>query len=117
MKKGTKRIEIGWRLWSLVIISLIFISVAGFSYSYGTSTPEVFGHSADEIEGLGGLKNYDTGWVSNSDWTNQHLGDTVGGNVVHNLNAPLSNLSVKIFVSTGGAVNDTADLDAHSFLR
>lgn len=45
---------------------------------------------------------YDTGWVNCSDWTNQHLGTALGGNVVHNLNQPLANLLVKVFVSTDG---------------
>lgn len=52
---------------------------------------------------------YDTGWVANSDWTNADL------NVTHNLNANLSDLIVKFFISTDGTEansfevgNDTA---------
>jgi len=55
---------------------------------------------------------YDTGWISRSDWTNVHLGsDTTknaDSNITHNLNAPLSKLLVKGFVSTDGT-------DANSF--
>ena len=55
---------------------------------------------------------YDTGWINRSDWTNVHLGsDTTlntDSNVTHNLNAPLSNLLVRLFVSTDGT-------DANSF--
>jgi len=49
-----------------------------------------------------GASNYSTGWVSNSDWTDRHLGTTAGGNVVHNLGKPLSQLDVKVFISTDG---------------
>ena len=49
---------------------------------------------------------YDTGWINRTDWTNVHLGsDTTlntDSNVTHNLNAPLSNLLVKLFYSTDG---------------
>ena len=43
---------------------------------------------------------YDTGWIACSDWTNQHLGDSVGGNVNHNLDAPLSDILVKVLISS-----------------
>ncbi len=63
---------------------------------------------------------YDTGWINRSDWTNVKLGSNAAGNVdsnvTHNLGVPLSNLTVKVLISTGGAVNDSADLDAHSFI-
>ena len=55
---------------------------------------------------------YDTGWINRSDWTNVHLGSNTtlntDSNVNHNLNAPLSNLLVKLFLSTDGT-------DANSF--
>ncbi len=55
---------------------------------------------------------YDTGWIARSLWQNKHLGsdDTknADSNVTHNLNAPLSNLRVKVFISTDGT-------DANSF--
>ena len=55
---------------------------------------------------------YDTGWINRSDWTNVHLGSNTtlntDSNVTHNLNAPLSNLLVKLFLSTDGT-------DANSF--
>ncbi len=53
-------------------------------------------------------RTYDTGWVNTNDWTNQHLGTTVGGNVTHALGAPLSNLTVKVLISSDGT-------DANSF--
>ena len=52
-------------------------------------------------------QSYDTGGVSCDDWTNQHLGTSVGGNVVHSLNTPLRNLIVKVFWSTDGTDNNT----------
>jgi hypothetical protein len=55
---------------------------------------------------------YKTGWINRSDWTNVHLGsDTTlnaDSNITHNLNAPLSKLLVKLFISTDGT-------DANSF--
>lgn len=51
---------------------------------------------------------YDTGWVNCSDWTDQHLGDAVGGNVNHALDAPISDLLIKVLISTDGT-------DANSF--
>ena len=55
---------------------------------------------------------YDTVWINRSDWTNVHLGSNTtlntDSNVTHNLNAPLSNLLVKLFISTDGT-------DANSF--
>jgi hypothetical protein len=51
---------------------------------------------------------YDTGWIACSDWTDQHLGDSVGSNVNHALDAPLSELLVKVLISTDGT-------DANSF--
>ncbi|MCK4997749.1 hypothetical protein KAS08_05595 [Candidatus Pacearchaeota archaeon] len=55
---------------------------------------------------------YDTGWISRSDWTNVHLGSStsknVDSNVTHNLDSVLSDLDVKVLVSTDGT-------DANSF--
>jgi hypothetical protein len=61
----------------------------------------------------GGIERYDTGWlhIYNDDWTNVHLGSdnsTSDSNVTHNLNAPLSELLVKVLISTDGT-------DANSF--
>lgn len=58
---------------------------------------------------------YDTGWINRSDWTNVHLGSNTtknaDSNVTHNLNAPLSNLLVKVFISTDGV--DTNSFEVH----
>ena len=55
---------------------------------------------------------YDTVWINRSDWTNVHLGSNTtlntDSNATHNLNAPLANLLVKLFISTDGT-------DANSF--
>ena len=53
---------------------------------------------------------YATGWVACSDWTDQQLGTAVGGNVIHNLNGALSDIIVKVLVSTDGT--DTNSFDA-----
>ena len=51
-------------------------------------------------------KRYDTGWINRSDWTNVHMGsDTTlntDSDVEHNLNANLSQLLVKVLISTDG---------------
>jgi len=54
------------------------------------------------------MPSYDTGWVANSDWTDQHLGTAAGGNVVHSLGYNLRELLVQVFISTDGT-------DANSF--
>lgn len=61
------------------------------------------------------IRSYDTGWISRSDWTEVHLGsNTVKNNdsdVIHNLNAPLSDLLVKILVSVDGTDATSFELD------
>ena len=42
------------------------------------------------------ISKYSTGWVSNSDWTNGEYA------VTHNLNTNLSDLIVKVFISSDG---------------
>ena len=58
------------------------------------------------------VSTYSTAWINRSDWTNVHLGtdDTknADSNLNHALNAPLSDLIVKVFISTDGT-------DANSF--
>ena len=56
------------------------------------------------------LEFYETNWVACSDWTNQHLGTTAGGNVIHNLNTPLRNLMVKVFISEDGTDDNSYEL-------
>lgn len=51
MKKSGRKIELGWRLWSLIICALILIGVAGFSYATNSGNPAIMGHTANEIEG------------------------------------------------------------------
>ncbi len=45
---------------------------------------------------------HDTGWIVCNDWTNQHLGDTVGANIVHNFGKHLREFVVKVFISSDG---------------
>ena len=52
MKKGARRIELGLRLWSLIICAIALIGVAGFSYATNSGNPAIMGHTADEISGL-----------------------------------------------------------------
>ena len=58
------------------------------------------------------VSTYSTAWINRSDWTNVHLGtdDTknVDSNLNHALDVPLSDLIVKVFISTDGT-------DANSF--
>lgn len=61
---------------------------------------------------VSGSLSYITGWINRSDWTNVHMGSTttknVDSNLTHNLNANLSELIIKVFISTDGT-------DANSF--
>ena len=59
------------------------------------------------------VEKYDTGWINTNDWEDRQLGSTAtpkntDSNVAHNLNCRLSDLIVKLFVSTDGT-------DANSF--
>ena len=74
--------------------------------------------SGGETEWKATSKNqcYDTGWLLNQiggvgspDWTNVHLGDdpSQDSNVNHNLDAPSSDLLIKILVSTDGTDNNS----------
>ena len=58
------------------------------------------------------LDGYDTGWIARSDWTNVHMGSSTtkdaDSNINHGLNAPLSDLLMKVLISTDGT-------DANSF--
>ena len=68
----------------------------------GTDNPSTKLEVVGTISGTnihGARESYDTGWQANSDWTNQHLGTISGGNLVHNLNAPLEDLMVKVMIS------------------
>ena len=64
----------------------------------------------DKIESM--ITKYNTGWINRTDWTNVHMGSSLvvdaDSNVAHNLNASLSELSVRVFISTDGT-------DANSF--
>jgi len=50
MKKSVKKIELGWRLWSLIVGALVLVGLAGFSYAYGGTNPSIMGHSISEVE-------------------------------------------------------------------
>jgi hypothetical protein len=56
------------------------------------------------------IPSYDTGWVACSDWTNQHLGTAVGGNVVHSLGYNLREMLVRVFISTDGTDNNSFEV-------
>jgi len=61
-----------------------------------------------------GIWKYDTGWVSCNDWTDQQLGTAVGGNVVHNLGINLSDMLVKVLISTDGT--DTNSFECRDYM-
>jgi len=73
-------------------------------------------NALDRIAVLEGYKHivgsYNTGWINRSDGTNVHMGSNttknVDSSVAHNLGANLSELIVKVFISTDGT-------DANSF--
>ena len=70
----------------------------------------MIGSSSSKLSGFGEMKYYSTGWVNCNDWTNQHLGTTVGGNVVHNLNTNLSDLIIRLFISSDGTENNAIEV-------
>ena len=45
-----RRVDIGWRLYSLIVGALIVLSVAGFGYAYGSGDPLVNGHDSEELD-------------------------------------------------------------------
>lgn len=57
--------------------------------------------SAD-INGNLYLNHYDTGWISNSDWTSRKLGSSAGGDLTHNLGTTLDHLVVRILFASNG---------------
>lgn len=73
-------------------------------------TPENLIH---KIESL--ITKYDTGWINRSDWTNVHMGsDTTknaDSNVAHSLNGNLSELIVKVLISTDGTDNNSFEIN------
>lgn len=90
------------------------------SMIYNTTAEQIYwyiGSSWISISGTSANASYDTGWVNCSTWTNQHLGSVVGGNVSHNLNANLSDLLVKVLISTDGTDNNSHEILPLSFSR
>jgi microcystin-dependent protein len=82
------------------------------SMVYNTTEDEIYWYSGSNwvsIKGTSANATYDTGWIACSDWTNQRLGSTLGGNVTHNLNANLSGLIFKVLISTDGTDTNSFD--------
>ena len=63
--------------------------------------------------GLGEV-NFDTGWISRSDWTNTHLGsDTTkntDSNIHHYINQSITNLLVKVLISPDGTDGNSIEI-------
>ena len=88
-----------------------FVPSSDGAYDIGEDTKRakrIFGGTL-----YGAHENYDSGWIARSDWTNVHLGSNTtkdtDSNLIHSLNANLSQLLVKVFISTDGT--DTNSLD------
>jgi hypothetical protein len=66
-----------------------------------------------------GIQHYDTGWINRSDWTNVHLGTVAtkntDSNVAHNLGGNISELIVKVFVSTDGTDNNSFEVGTSNY--
>jgi len=64
------------------------------------------------------IASYDTGWINRSDWTNVHIGSddikNADSNVTHNLNVNLSDIVVKILISTDGNDNNSFEINMSS---
>lgn len=43
------KLDLSWKVWSLIIGFFVLISVVGVSYAYGSSNPSVMGHSLSEV--------------------------------------------------------------------
>lgn len=43
------KLDLSWRVWSLIIGAFILIGFLGVSYAYGSSSPSIMGHSAGEL--------------------------------------------------------------------
>lgn len=56
---------------------------------------------------------HDTGYVTCNDWTDQLLGDTVGGNVNHGFGLNLSDLDVRVLFSTDGTDANSFEMRPH----
>jgi hypothetical protein len=60
------------------------------------------------------LNHYDTGWINRSDWSLVLMGSNTTKNtdsyVNHNLNAPLSDLIVKVLISTDGTDENSFEI-------
>ncbi len=67
---GKIKIEVGRRLYFLIIACLVLIGILGIVYAYGSGNPSLHGHDAGEISGLPVVSNgsslnvYDSGWFS-----------------------------------------------------
>lgn len=61
---------------------------------------------ASEYFVTAGHISYSTGWVNISDWANVHLSSdgSTTGSVIHNLNANIDELNVKILISTTASI-------------
>lgn len=94
------------------------INIGSENMHNGTTYPTT-GNSLIVNQILSGI---DTGWLLNelggvgvADWTNVHLGTDPTDptdNLTHNLNAPLSDLIVKVLISTDGTDNNSFTVDA-----
>ncbi len=62
-----------------------------------------------------GTTKYDTGWIVCNDWTNQHLGSTVGANLAHNLNIPISDLEIVVLISPDGTDGNSIIIGTHDY--
>ena len=64
------KIEVGRRLYFLIMGCLVLTGVIGIVYAYGSGNPTIHGHDAGEISGLSVASNgsslnvYDSGWFS-----------------------------------------------------
>lgn len=100
----------------LNVSSIFYVDESSGKVGIGTSTPseklEVEGNLSVTGTIKGSIESYDTGWINRSDWTNVHLGSSTTKNadsdVAHNLNVSLSDMIVKVLISTDGT-------DANSF--
>ena len=94
----------------------LFVNTTSLFWNNGSIDFDLAGAGGDTVTVI---DKYETGWISRSDWTNVHLGTDVSknvdSNITHNLDAPLSELNVKIFISTDGTDANSIEISNVDF--
>lgn len=83
--------------------SIGLIDSENYYYRIVIYKPNALSWTRASLQSVGSYK-YSTGWVLNSDWTFSEL------TITHNLNTPISDLIIKMFLSSDGTEANAIDL-------